>query len=46
VNHPLWQRRFLASDDREHAFSFYADELMVLPLPSHQILRDNVPVAF
>lgn len=28
VNHPLWQRRFLASDDRENIFSFYVNELL------------------
>jgi hypothetical protein len=28
VNHPLWQRRFLASLDKENAISFYVNELL------------------
>jgi SNF2 family DNA or RNA helicase len=28
VNHPLWQRRFLASPDKESVISFYVNELL------------------
>ena len=28
VNHPLWQRRFLASPDKTRAISFYVNELL------------------
>jgi len=28
VNHPLWQRRFLANADKESAISFYVNELL------------------
>lgn len=30
VSHPLWERRFLASADKESALSFYVNELLVV----------------